>query len=345
MKIENLDLILTYRCNSICRHCLISPQLRRGETMSPEFCKTLISTAAKTFQLNSLLFFGGEPLLAMDSLISSLKTANEVHVSQTYLITNGNPLHTDPLPNSSIFDAEQFLNPNFEDLFYFRHRIHGKEKEELRKIAEILSDNHLYSAEFSLDVFHREFLDPEETVELASQLKDLKCVRVSFSPRYLTESRQNTLDSITEKMMDYVKEMGFTIAPPERVKPRGNALRNLSQYFQPMDLKEPIQCPNDLLFSDSDSLTNVCISPVGEIIVCDNIIVGNGTPDTIAQKIRDFSLRNDPFLKSLRDANISGLLNLAESNGLARDTLKAYHVCDLCTKLRSKLSIDNICDI
>ncbi len=345
MNIENLDLILTYRCNSICRHCLISPQLRKGETMPEEYCKTLISNAAKTFKLNSLLFFGGEPLLAMDSLISALKAAKEVKIPQTYLITNGNPLHEMPLQNSSIFESDQNLNPSIDYLFYFRQRIHGKERNALQNIAKNLSEHTLYSAEFSLDVFHHEYLDPEETIELASHLKDFKAVRVSFSPRYLTERRENWWDKATEKMMDYIKEMGFMIAVPERIKPRGNALRNLSQFFHCLNVQESMKCPNESLFSDTNSLSNVCISPVGEIIVCDNIIVGKEPADNIINTIKEFSFNNDSFLRILRERNLKGLFDLAKSNGISINPLDTFHVCDLCTKLRSVLSINNICDV
>ena len=80
----NLNLVLTYRCNFTCRHCISNCSPARTETMSREQAVSYIDTAAEVLKLQSVGYTGGEPFLVYPLLQELM-----IYTFKTYKLPGG----------------------------------------------------------------------------------------------------------------------------------------------------------------------------------------------------------------------------------------------------------------
>ena len=81
-------LILTYRCNAACRHCLYKSSPRRdGAYMNPETLRGMLRKAA-SLGCRSFHLGGGEPFLDFDGLLAVVEVMAEEGIAVDYLETN-----------------------------------------------------------------------------------------------------------------------------------------------------------------------------------------------------------------------------------------------------------------
>ncbi len=86
MKIDNLSIEITRRCNQQCDHCL------RGKSQNINIDIDYVNTLfSKIDRINSLTITGGEPSIAPKSIHKIIDCAimNDVEISDFYIATNG----------------------------------------------------------------------------------------------------------------------------------------------------------------------------------------------------------------------------------------------------------------
>lgn len=81
---EGLNLILTYRCNFRCSHCLANCSPERTETMTDERARRYIDAAAQGHCSRMIGYTGGEPFLYYDRMLLLMK-----YTYNTYGIAGG----------------------------------------------------------------------------------------------------------------------------------------------------------------------------------------------------------------------------------------------------------------
>ena len=84
----NLNLVLTYRCNFTCRHCISNCGPKRTETMSFAQAADYIDAAFEAIKLQSVGFTGGEPFLVYPLLKELLGYVHEKYHLPGGVVTN-----------------------------------------------------------------------------------------------------------------------------------------------------------------------------------------------------------------------------------------------------------------
>jgi len=132
MPINELDLLLTYKCNFECDHCFVFGSPDAKGVMKIVDIRGILTEARKTRCVDWIYFEGGEPVLYFPILLWGLKEAKKQGF-KTGFITNA-------YWATSVEDAAEWLKPISEigisdmivseDLFHY-----GKDEENLSKYA------------------------------------------------------------------------------------------------------------------------------------------------------------------------------------------------------------------
>jgi len=132
MPINELDLLLTYKCNLECDHCFVFGRPQATGTMKISDIRQILKQAKKAKTVNLICIEGGEPVLYYPILLWGLREAKRQGF-KTGFITNA-------YWATSVEDAKEWLKPVSEigisdaiisdDLFHY-----GKDEENLSKHA------------------------------------------------------------------------------------------------------------------------------------------------------------------------------------------------------------------
>ena len=132
MPVNELDLLLTYRCNLECDHCFVFSSPDAKGTMKISDVREILKEAKKMGSIEWIYIEGGEPVLYYPILLLGLREAKKLGF-KTGFITNA-------YWATSIEDAKEWLKPMVEmgvsdaiisdDLFHY-----GEEEENLAEYA------------------------------------------------------------------------------------------------------------------------------------------------------------------------------------------------------------------
>ena len=87
--LNRIEFVITYACTGRCKHCSEGEHTALGECIDNEKARELVKSAAEKYQINSLMTFGGEPLLYPDTVCAIHSMAKEMKIPKRQLITNG----------------------------------------------------------------------------------------------------------------------------------------------------------------------------------------------------------------------------------------------------------------
>ena len=121
-----LTFLISYKCTNECRHCALQASPNQKDiTIQPEDVRKYLEHITQYYTIGEVNFFGGEPLLNFNLLISLIEEAKQFDIQKIRLPTNG----------------------------YW-----GKDGETAKKYAEKLKDMGVSLIGFSADAFHQAFL-------------------------------------------------------------------------------------------------------------------------------------------------------------------------------------------
>ena len=91
MKINRSGILITYKCNAACRHCLYMSNPKKNSLMSVEDARRYFAEFSQLgLKGNVLHIAGGEPFMYYDRLLAIVKTAGEVGMTPLRMVeTNG----------------------------------------------------------------------------------------------------------------------------------------------------------------------------------------------------------------------------------------------------------------
>jgi organic radical activating enzyme len=325
LQIERLEIIVTYRCNSNCSHCLIQPALHKGETLDPVWGANLVRLIGNEYHPFSVMTFGGEPILALESTLAIHRAATEAGIIHRQVISNGNWI-------------QRLKSQKYTPLS-------SEESAKMLSIARSLKEAGVNDVELSLDAFHEEFLDPALVHAAYRALIVCGITHVRINPRWLeSPTAQNSYDTRTRQLMVELTQLGIPFGGGEAVQPRGNALQKHQSTFQPFPLTGNERCsdvPNAPCLSD---IRGLCISPNGEIILCNNIIIGDGTPESILTQLKQYNPSQFPHISLIQEKGLQGLQDLLKKEGVGVPKGPFYSVCDACFQYRRLLKSARTCN-
>ena len=87
--VNKVEFVLTYACTGRCRHCSEGDHASSGEQLDPEVAAHAVRKIASRYPLETVMTFGGEPLLCAQAVEAVMRAASELGIARRQVITNG----------------------------------------------------------------------------------------------------------------------------------------------------------------------------------------------------------------------------------------------------------------
>ncbi len=212
--INRIEFVITNSCTGKCKHC------SQGEHVSNEHIDTKFAVQAvhdicNDYKINSLMTFGGEPLLYPETVFEIHSAAKEFGIKYRELITNG----------------------------YFSKKI-----DRIQQVAEMLAKSGTNIIKLSVDSFHQESIPLEIVMEFAKEI--LKTgVSIQTHPAWLISPNDNNhFNDETKKILAEFNKIGIEASDGNIIFASGNALKYFGEYFNDKkEIKNPyLENKNDI---------------------------------------------------------------------------------------------------
>ena len=299
LNIDRLEFILTQRCTGRCRHCSAGEMVAhpKGTHAPVEESVRAIRALAEMFDMQSVMTFGGEPLLYPEAACAIHRAAKECGIPKRQMITNG---------------------------FFSR------EEGRIREVARNLADAGVNELLISVDGFHQETIPLEVVRAFALAVKDAGIEKIRYSPAWVVneafDCEENTR---TREVLARLADTGVPVGEGNDIFLAGRAIETLSHYYPPAALNAADCCGTMPYTEPLTHQTSLTIEPDGSVTVCGGFVIGH----VGAEDMRAIVARYDPFAhEGMRAAiaGVPGLLALAEKRGVQVDMSRCRSVCDLC---------------
>lgn len=123
--LNRIEFVITNACSGKCKHCSAGDHISSGGSVDAAAAINAIKRLAERFKIESVMTFGGEPLLYADTVCKIHKVAHECSIPRRQIITNG----------------------------YF-----SRDERKIEKVAEALCASGVNDVLLSVDVFHQEYI-------------------------------------------------------------------------------------------------------------------------------------------------------------------------------------------
>ena len=224
--LNRIEFVVTMACTGKCKHCS-----QGDHESSDNIDKTLASDAvrkiAEEYHIDSVMTFGGEPLICADTVCEIHKVATDMNIPKRQLITNG----------------------------YF-----SRDYDKIRQTAVRLAESGINDILLSVDAFHQETIPLEYVKAFAEAVKDTD-VNIRVQPAWLISAEDdNPYNNKTKELLSVFNEMGIETNEGNIIFPMGNALKYLSEYLTPQEENE------NPYWEDPKDIRAICFSANGDIL-------------------------------------------------------------------------------
>lgn len=198
--LNRIEFVITYACTGRCKHCSEGEHTALGEHIDDEKARELVKSVAEKYQINSLMTFGGEPLIYPETVCAIHSMAREMNIPKRQLITNG----------------------------FFSRDI-----DKIKSVAQNLIQSGVNDILLSVDAFHQETIPIEPVKVFADEIHKSE-IRIRVQPAWLVgKEHGNPYNRQTVEILKQFKKSGFQEASGNVIFPSGNALKYLGDYFDP----------------------------------------------------------------------------------------------------------------
>ena len=131
--VKRLEFMVTYECNSHCKHCMLGEEKRglKPHSINSELATRIVKEVTRDYSPTSIMTFGREPLLFPEVVCAIHQAAKEEGISIREIITNAG---------------------------------YPRSETEFKKVAKRLAESGITHATVSVDSFHQEYI-PVSIVE------------------------------------------------------------------------------------------------------------------------------------------------------------------------------------
>ena len=226
--LRRIEFLLTFACTGRCKHCSEGAHVSAGEHIDGDAAVDMIGKLANKYNINSIMTFGGEPLLYPASVCEIHSAAREAGIPERQIITNG---------------------------FFSR------EEAEIRHVTELLAESGVNDILLSVDAFHQETIPAAPVMAFAKAVQAIGIPRFHVHPAWLvSEQADNSYNNKTREILAEYTAIGIPVSGGNVIFPGGNALKYLSEYFDSgMSYTSPYtENPHDI--------KAICVAPNGEVL-------------------------------------------------------------------------------
>ena len=226
--LNRIEFMVTLACTGRCKHCSEGDHNSKGEHLDGDLAAEMVRKFAKNYDIESLMTFGGEPLLYPDEVYKIHSMARKMDIPKRQMITNG---------------------------FFSR------DTEKIRLVAQGLVDNGVNDILLSVDAFHQETIPLEPVMTFAKALIDAGTPRLRVHPAWLVDTEaDNPYNRKTREILAQFQELGIAVSSGNVILPKGNALKYFKEYF---DSNTTYISP---YAENPQDIRAICVSPNGDVL-------------------------------------------------------------------------------
>ena len=197
--LNRIEFVVTMACTGRCKHCSEGDHSGNNEHIDGDVAAKAIMEICKNYNIQSLMTFGGEPLLYPEDVCKIHEAAKAAGIPQRDLITNG----------------------------FF-----SKDKNRIKEVAHMLAVSGVTGIMVSADAFHQETI-PLEPVKFFANCVKNEGISVRVHPAWLVSKEDDNPYNVKtrEIMQSFIKD-DIEASDGNIIFPSGNAKKYLGEYFK-----------------------------------------------------------------------------------------------------------------
>ena len=224
--LTKIEFVITNACTGHCKHCSEGDHTSCGEHIDLQTAADAVRKIAAEYDIQTVMTFGGEPLLYADAVFAIMTAAKELNIPKRQIITNG----------------------------YF-----SKDPARIREVAEGLAESGVNDLLLSVDAFHQETI-PLDIVKLFAAEARRAGIPLRLQPAWLVSpDHDNPYNRRTCEILASFSDMGIAINDGNIIFPEGNAVKYLAEYFND-------EIPKNPYVEDPRDVRCVSFSPNGDVL-------------------------------------------------------------------------------
>lgn len=305
LAVRRIEFLVTYLCNGKCRHCYVS-KYRPGltEHIDELLAVDIVKKVAKEYDVESVMTFGGEPLLFPETICSIHAEATRYGIPLRQIITNG----------------------------YWSNDV-----KRIRIIAVNLVKCGVNDIHVSVDAFHQEYV-PLDIVRKAVE----SCVKVgiediALNPCWvISEDDDNIYNRRTKSILRKFRDLPVRVSSGNLLESDGLAIINLKAFLPRKKTVPAAECGDMPYTEPLDHITSISVEPDGKIAVCNDFHIGNASKIDILDLLKSYNPYEIPEMRAIIENGMTGLADWARKKGIEPDSSGYYSICDMCKDLRKR---------
>lgn len=224
--LDKIEFVVSYACTGKCKHCAEGDHELCGERIDPQIAADAVRKIASEYNVQTVMAFGGEPLLYTDAVYAIMSAAKEMDVPCRQIISNG----------------------------YF-----SKNPQRIAEVAEKLAECGVNDLLLSVDAFHQETIPLDIVRSFATEAG--KCgIPMRLSPAWVVSTEHdNQYNRKTREILDELSDLAIPIGEGNIVFPSGNARKYLAEYFTD-------ELPKNPYVEDPRDVHCISFSPNGDVL-------------------------------------------------------------------------------
>jgi hypothetical protein len=303
--VKRIEFAITNACSGKCKHCSATVSETMKESVNADAAVQVIKQLASRYTVESMMTFGGEPLLYADTVCKIHSVAQDCGIAVRQIITNG---------------------------FFSR------DEHKIENVAAAICASGANNIMLSVDAFHQEYIPIEPVVFFAESLLKNGVPKLRVHPAWLVnEQHQNPYNNETKRLLKMFNDRGIESSNGNNIFPTGNAIKYLSEYFpkpEAVDLLAP--CGEMPYTSRIDEIDGVSVSPNGDLVLC-SFAIGNVYMDDVLTIIDGYAPHANPATRALIEGGANKLSTYVKGLGVSVDTSDCYSACGVCRKTMAAL--------
>lgn len=224
--LNKIEFAVTNACTGKCKHCSQGAHSADSEPFRFEIAAEAVKKISARYRIQTVMVFGGEPLLCADAVFSIIKAATERKIPKRQIITNG----------------------------YF-----SRDPRTVRHVAERLAECGVNDLLLSVDAFHQETIPIDSVKGFAKEA--LECgIPMRLQPAWLVSPKDgNPYNQQTRAILHSFADLQIPVGEGNVIFPEGNALKYFPEYFANSRPKNPYE-------EDPRDVRCVSFSPNGDVL-------------------------------------------------------------------------------
>jgi len=225
--LNRLEFSVTLACTGKCKHCSQGSHINCTEHIDGDVAADIVHKVCQTFYIDSLMTFGGEPLLFVEDICKIHTEAKKMDIPKRQIITNG----------------------------YF-----SKDDSIIKETAAKLVESGVNDILLSVDAFHQETI-PLEPVKIFAEAVKATGISLRIQPAWLVSRKdENPYNKKTNMLLREFIQLGIKEGSGNIIFPNGNAVKYLGEYFKEGEI------PVNPYKEDPKNIRAICISPNGDVL-------------------------------------------------------------------------------